>query len=109
MVEDGETKAAAPECKNGLGWVYNAGYCYMFTSFHVDFLEAEELCNMAGGYLTAITTAAENNFLKKVLGAINPRDGTDYWIGGLDDNRNKQLQWMTGIYRCFDQGMGYAL
>ena len=23
-------------------------------------------------------------------------DGTDYWIGGLDANKDKQLQWMTG-------------
>ena len=23
-------------------------------------------------------------------------DGTDYWIGGLDANKNKELNWMTG-------------
>ena len=28
-----------------LGWIYNNGYCYMFTSYHVTFLRAEELCN----------------------------------------------------------------
>ena len=31
-----------------------------------------------------------SNFLKINL------DGTDYWIGGLDANKDKQLQWMTG-------------
>ena len=25
-------------------------------------------------------------------------DGTDYWIGGLDANKDKQLQWMTGNF-----------
>ena len=24
-------------------------------------------------------------------------DGTDYWLGGLDANKDKQLQWMTGM------------
>ena len=31
--------------KNGLGWVYFSGHCYMFTSWHLDFLQAEEECN----------------------------------------------------------------
>ena len=38
MMEDGEIKAAAPECRSELGWIYHAGHCYMFTSYHVDFL-----------------------------------------------------------------------
>ena len=45
MVEDGQTRTAAPECRGQLGWVYHDGYCYMFTSYHANFLEAEELCN----------------------------------------------------------------
>ena len=28
---------------------------------------------------------------------ITTLDGTDYWLGGLDANKDKQLQWMTGI------------
>ena len=31
MMEDGVRAAAAPECKDGLGWVYYNGHCYMFT------------------------------------------------------------------------------
>ena len=38
-------RAAAPQCTNGLGWVYFSGHCYMFTSWHLDFLAAEEQCN----------------------------------------------------------------
>ena len=45
MLEDGLLKAAAPECRFGLGWVYHKGFCYLFTSYHIDFLKAEELCN----------------------------------------------------------------
>ena len=96
MVEDGESRAAAPECKGQLGWVYFSGYCYMFTSYHVDFMNAEEECNEVGGYLADVLTAAENNFIKAVLNAINPKDGTDYWLGGLDEDGNKNLQWMPG-------------
>ena len=45
MLEDNVLKAAAPECRFGLGWVYHKGFCYLFTSYHIDFLKAEELCN----------------------------------------------------------------
>ena len=95
MTEDGETRAAAPQC-SGLGWVYYEGHCYLFTSRHVDFLEAQELCNEVGGYVADVETQAENDFIKRVLNAVNPRDGTDYWLGGLDEDGNKELQWMTG-------------
>ena len=91
------TTAAAPECTGSLGWVYNNGYCYMFTSYHVDYLKAEELCNQEGAYLADVLTNDENNFIKGVLNVINPKDGTDYWLGGLDADRDKGLQWMTGI------------
>ena len=91
------TTAAAPECTGSLGWVYNNGYCYMFTSYHVDYLKAEELCNQEGAYLADVLSNDENNFIKGVLNVINPKDGTDYWLGGLDADRDKGLQWMTGI------------
>ena len=50
-----------------------------------------------GAYLADILNNDENNFIKGVLNAVNPRDGTDYFIGGLDNNRDKGLQWMTGM------------
>ena len=91
--------AAAPECRESLGWVYYNGHCYMFTSYHVDYLKAEELCNQEGAYLADVLDQAENDFIKGVLNQINPKDGTDYWLGGLDADRNKGLQWMTGNLR----------
>ena len=90
--------AAAPQCTGSLGWVYNNGYCYMFTSYHVEYLKAEELCNEEGAYLADVMTVEENDFIKSVLNAVNPKDGTDYWLGGLDADRDKGLQWMTGKY-----------
>ena len=26
----------------------------------------------------------------------DPQDGTDYWLGGLDADRDKGLQWISG-------------
>ena len=98
MMENGEIKAAAPECKGQLGWVYHNGACYMFTSYHADYLEAEEFCNEVGGYLADILTEEENNWIKSVLNVINPKDGTDYFIGGLDHNRDNDMHWMTGKF-----------
>ena len=129
MLEDGKLKAAAPECRYGPGWIYWNGHCYQFTSYHEDFLKAEEICNEQNAYLADIPTKEEGDWIKSVLLLINPKgmqkipmlsdqplqnecsvyfhyicvnfyvcviDGTDYWLGGLDANKDKQLQWMTG-------------
>ena len=101
MMEDGQQSRAAPECREGLGWVYYSGHCYMFTSFHADFLLAEELCNQQGAYLADILDQAESDFIKGVLNAVNPKDGTDYWIGGMDIDRDTGLQWLTGQPMAF--------
>merc|ERR1719479_654408 len=96
MRENGQLRAAAPECKGQLGWVYFKGHCYMFTSYHETFLKAEEECNKLGAYLADVLTKEENDWIKSVLKVINPKDGTDYWLGGLDADRNKGMQWITG-------------
>ena len=31
-----------------------------------------------------------------MLNVINPKDGTDYWLGGLDADKNKGMQWISG-------------
>merc|ERR1711971_593309 len=95
MMEDGNMRGAAPECA-GLGWVYYNGHCYFFDSVHTPYLAAEEKCNEVGGYLADILDQAGSDFVKSVLNVINPKDGTDYWLGGLDADRDKGLQWMSG-------------
>ena len=102
MRENGQLRAAAPECKGQLGWVYFKGHCYMFTSYHETFLKAEEECNKLGAYLADVLTKEENDWIKSVLNVINPKDGTDYWLGGLDADRNRAMQWMTGNAMTFD-------
>ena len=102
MKENGVLKAAAPECKGQLGWVYFKGHCYMFTSYHETFLKAEEECNRVGAYLADVLTKEENDWIKAVLKVINPKDGTDYWLGGLDADRDKGMQWITGNAMSFD-------
>ena len=73
MLEDGALKAAAPECRFGPGWVYRDANCYLFTSYHEDFLKAEEICNEHGGYLADILTQKEGDWIKSVLKLINPQ------------------------------------
>merc|ERR1711956_116777 len=97
MREDGVLKAAAPECKGQPGWGYNKGHCYMFTSYHLDFLKAEEQCNQVEGYLADILPKEENDWIKSVLNVINPKDGTDYWIGGANNGWDGDGTWM-GIH-----------
>merc|ERR1712110_914814 len=100
MMEDGNMRGAAPECA-GLGWVYYNGHCYLFDSVHTPYLAAEEKCNEVGGYLADILDKAESDFVKSVLNVVNPKDGTDYWLGGLDADRDKGLQWISGAEMVF--------
>ena len=102
MRENGRIRAAAPECKGQLGWVYHKGFCYMFTSYHETFNQAAEECNKVGGYLADILDEEENAWIKSVLMVINPKDGTDYFAGGYDADRNKHMEWITGNEMCFD-------
>ena len=71
-----------------------------------------------GGYLADVQDAAEGHFIKSVLNVINPKvylknyagtdvltistqDGTDYWLGGLDADKDTGLQWMSGMEMTF--------
>ena len=49
-----------------------------------------------GAYLADVLSKDENDFIKSVLNVINPKDGTDYWLGGLDADKNKGMQWISG-------------
>ena len=73
MLEDGKLRAAAPECRYGPGWIYWKGHCYQFTSYHEDFLKAEEICNEQNAYLADILNKEEGDWIKSVLLLINPK------------------------------------
>ena len=93
-LEDGELTPAAPQCEDG--WHYYSGHCYYFSSVHTRILKATEKCNEAGATLADVMDQAENDFIKGVLMAINPKDGTDYWLGAIDYNRDGTMYWLTG-------------
>ncbi len=63
--------------------------------------KAEEECNKVGGYLADVVDQNENNWIKGILNAINPKDGTDYWLGGMDANADNGIQWLTGLEMTF--------
>ena len=74
---------------------------HFLATYHETFLKAEEECNKVGGYLADVLDNDENNWIKSVLNVINPKDGTDYWLGGLDADRDGDraghyMYWMTG-------------
>ncbi len=69
--------------------------------FRVFQLQAEEECNKVGGYLADVVDQNENNWIKGILNAINPKDGTDYWLGGMDANADNGIQWLTGLEMTF--------
>ena len=43
--------------------------------------------------------AAENRFIKDILVAINPKDGTHYWAGGV--TKPHGLHWISGAPMIF--------
>ena len=55
-------------------------------------------CAEKGAYLTDILDQEENKFIKDILMVINPKDGTDYWAGGVKEGG---LHWITGAPMTF--------
>ena len=96
MVEEGVRVASEPECRFGLGWIYHAGNCYIVTSYHETFDNAQAACESAGAYLADILSEDEETFLKGVLNAVNPKDGTDYFLGGTDLDADGNMLWLSG-------------
>ena len=100
MLEEGARVAAAPECRFGPGWIYHDGFCYIISNYHAHFDEAQSLCGDQGAYLADVLTQAEGDWLKGVLGALNPQDGTDYFIGGTDMDGDGAMIWLSGNKEC---------
>ena len=91
MLEDGVLVPANPSCEEN--WYYHNNSCYWFSTTRMDFHPAMESCAEKGAYLTDILSQEENQFLKDILMVINPKDGTDYWAGGLTKGG---LRWISG-------------
>ena len=93
MVEDINdvlvTNKAAPNCATesdpyALGWIYYSGNCYLFTSKHTPFEEAESVCENNGAHMAEIYSQEDSEFIKSILNVIKPKVGTDYFLGGVD-------------------------
>jgi len=98
---------ATPEDPYALGWIYYDGNCYLFTSKHTPFDEAEKVCESKGAIMAEIYSKEEGDFIKSVLNIINPRDGTDYYLGGVDATKAKEIKWQSGAnmtYKDFVNG-----
>ena len=102
MLEEGKLVPANPSCEEG--WHFHNSSCYWFSSTRLDFEPAMDSCAEKGAYLTDILSQEENKFIKDILMVINPKDGTDYWAGGV---KGGGLHWITGapmIFTDFYQG-----
>ena len=100
MLEEGKMVPANPSCEEG--WHYHNTSCYWFSSTRLDFEPAMDNCAEKGAYLTDILNQEENTFLKDMLMVTNPKDGTDYWAGGMRNATGSQdLHWISGAPMVF--------
>ncbi|XP_025098746.1 perlucin-like protein [Pomacea canaliculata] len=63
-------------------WVQYGDSCYTYISQPLTWVDAASLCRALGGYLTEITSAAENNFVRNLIGRNSA------WMGINDILRN---------------------
>ena len=60
-------------------------------------LQAQDECAANGAYLADVADEAEENWIKGILNAINPQDGTDYYLGGQDLDDGQGMHWLSGM------------
>ncbi|XP_062437521.1 snaclec coagulation factor IX-binding protein subunit A-like [Rhea pennata] len=83
------------------GWISYKGRCYMLIEERMTWTQAEKICwtKRAGGHLTSITSAAENEFLYKLA---QRQKETQFWIGGTYQ-KGLSLEWTDGSLTTFIQ------
>ena len=67
------------------------GHYYKAYDIPMSWTDAESYCKMSGGYLTSITSAAENEFIYSI---IKNRTKNVYWLGGY--TLESDWRWVTG-------------
>jgi hypothetical protein len=81
-----DQKKVAPICQHDTacpsGWKLFDGHCYQVVEGDVQlsatWAEAEKDCNIKGGHLASVHSAAENAFISSL------NSGFNLWIGGTD-------------------------
>ncbi|XP_021231978.1 snaclec bitiscetin subunit beta-like [Numida meleagris] len=83
------------------GWISYKGHCYMFVQERMTWMEAEKMCSAksAGGHLTSITSAEQNEFLHKLS---QGQKVAQFWTGGTYQ-KGSLLKWSDGSLITFVQ------
>jgi len=84
----GSTSVGLSTCKDCEGSVY-AGHCYVWENWQTNWSSAQSSCTQAGGYLTSVTSSAENSFVDGLC-------QTACWIGLTDKAVEKSWVWESG-------------
>ncbi|NXK53008.1 PGCA protein, partial [Chauna torquata] len=85
------------------GWISYKGHCYMLIQKRMTWTQAEKTCwtERAGGHLTSITSAEENQFLWK---HSQGQKETQFWTGGTYKKASGSLlKWSDGSLTSFIQ------
>lgn len=70
------------------------GHTYELYDVYLSWTDAKAYCESQGGYLVAITSLEENNFIKTL---IDSGSKNAYFLGGTDAGRNvNSFEWITG-------------
>jgi hypothetical protein len=72
------------------GWTFYGSHCYAATSGSSDLNKARMEATLAGGYLTSIGSAAENNFVWTTFVSL---PGNSFWIGLNDIASEGTFVW----------------
>jgi hypothetical protein len=71
--------------------------CYLFETYGVQYVTAEERCRSVGGHLASIDNAFVDDFIaqagEEVLGILKVKN---FWIGASDLLSSKQFAWIDG-------------
>lgn len=79
----------SPSVRCPAGWEYFEGSCYWLTSHQASWSKAMTLCRDQGADLPKVSSAQENDFLK--------RNGTYWWLGlKRDETHGSIFKWSDG-------------
>ncbi|XP_065598064.1 snaclec bothroinsularin subunit beta-like [Cyrtonyx montezumae] len=83
------------------GWISYKGLCYVFIQERMTWTEAEKTCSAisTGGHLTSITSAEQNEFLRRLS---QGHKSTQFWTGGTYQ-KGSLLKWSDGSLISFVQ------
>ncbi|XP_053383025.1 perlucin-like isoform X2 [Mercenaria mercenaria] len=94
-------------CPNG--WVSFNASCYLFGSDKLNFVAAQEYCQLRRSHLVSVETTDETAFLKIFMKSIEgEQKGASYWLGLTENATNNSWVWQEGDTKAtfFDWASG---